>query len=73
VVRPRLELFVVLEHAQRAAGGGIAAGWDSESAVSDRCTEPFRFSGGLDRVVLSLSGEAFEDLDRRVQKAFLVD
>ena len=55
------------------SGEGIAAGWDSESPVSDRYVEPFRFTGKLDRVLISVRGEAFEDLDKRAQKAFLVD
>ncbi len=54
------------------SGEGIAAGWDSESAVSDRYTEPFRFTGKLDRVVISVSGEPFEDFAKTVEKAWLV-
>ena len=53
-------------------GEGIAAGRDSESAASDRYAEPFRFTGKLDRVVISVSGEPFEDFAKTVEKAWLV-
>jgi len=54
------------------SGEGIAAGWDSESAVSARHPAPFRFTGALDRVVISVTGEPFEDFAKTVEKARLV-
>jgi len=54
------------------SGEGIAAGWDSKSAASSRHTAPFRFTGALDRVVISVTGEPFEDFAKTVEKARLV-
>jgi len=54
------------------SGEGVAAGWDGKSAVSARHTAPFRFTGALDRVVISVTGEPFEDFVKTVEKAWLV-
>ena len=51
---------------------GIAAGWASESAASDRYRAPFLFTGKLDRVVISVTGEPFEDFAKTMEKARLV-
>ena len=54
------------------SGEGVAAGWDSKSAVSARHTALFRFTGAIDRVVISVTGEPFEDFAKTVEKARLM-
>src|SRR5262249_24687060 len=42
-------------------GGGLTCGWEQGPAVGDGYRAPFRFSGGLARVVATVDGAPHED------------
>jgi arylsulfatase len=42
-------------------GGGITCGWEQGPAVGDDYVAPFRFTGGLRRVVVEVIGTAHRD------------
>ena len=55
-------------------GDGICVGRDSSSAVTPEYQAPFAFTGGsIDRVVVDLSGEAYEDHESKVRAWFGID
>jgi arylsulfatase A-like enzyme len=55
-------------------GDGICVGRDSASAVTPEYTAPFPFTGGsIDRVVVDLSGEGYEDHEAKVRAWFSID
>jgi arylsulfatase A-like enzyme len=55
-------------------GDGICVGRDSASAVTPEYTAPFPFTGGsIDRVVVDLSGEGYEDHEAKVRTWFSID
>lgn len=53
------------------SGEGLCCGFDSETPVSDLYEAPFRFTGELDHVVVSVSGKPYENVAMEVMKAFL--
>ncbi len=53
------------------SGEGLCCGFDSETPVSELYTSPFRFNGELKRVVVSVSGQPYENVAMEVKKAFL--
>jgi arylsulfatase len=53
------------------SGEGLCCGFDSETPVSNLYEAPFRFTGKLDRVVVSVSGNPYENVVMEVKKAFL--
>lgn len=54
-------------------GEGLCCGYDSETAVSDQYQAPYRFTGTLDRVIVSTDGQPYRNLELEVRNAFLVD
>lgn len=55
------------------SGEGLCCGYDSETAVSSLYRPPFRFTGTINRVVVSVSGQPFVDIAHDVESAFLID
>jgi arylsulfatase len=53
------------------SGEGLCCGFDSETPVSNLYESPFKFSGELERVVVSVSGMPYENVAMEVKKAFL--
>jgi arylsulfatase len=53
------------------SGEGLCCGFDSETPVSDLYEAPYRFTGELERVVVSVSGKPYENVAMEVKKAFL--
>ena len=53
------------------SGEGLCCGFDSETPVSDLYQTPFYFTGKLERVVVSVSGQPYENVAMEVKKAFL--
>lgn len=53
------------------SGEGLCCGFDSETPVSDLYDSPYRFTGDLERVVVSVSGQPYENVAMEVMKAFL--
>jgi arylsulfatase len=53
------------------SGEGLCCGFDSETPVSNLYEAPFRFTGELERVVVSVSGKPYENVAMEVKKAFL--
>ena len=53
------------------SGEGLCCGFDSETPVSNLYEAPFRFTGELERVVVSVSGKPYENVVMEVKKAFL--
>jgi arylsulfatase A-like enzyme len=53
------------------SGEGLCCGFDSETPVSELYESPFRFTGELQRVVVSVSGKPYENVAMEVRKAFL--
>jgi hypothetical protein len=54
------------------SGEGLCCGYDSETPVSDLYQSPFKFMGGIERVVVSVSGEPFHIVSKEVENAFIV-
>jgi hypothetical protein len=54
------------------SGEGLCCGYDSETPVSDLYQSPFKFTGGIERVVVSVSGESFQIVSKEVENAFIV-
>ena len=54
------------------SGEGLCCGYDSETPVSDLYQSPFKFTGGIERVVVSVSGEPFHIVSKEVENAFIV-
>lgn len=52
-------------------GEGLCCGFDSETPVSELYESPFRFTGDLARVVVSVSGQPYENVLVEVQQAFI--
>lgn len=53
------------------SGEGLCCGFDSETPVSNLYEAPFCFTGELERVVVSVSGQPYENVAMEVKKAFL--
>jgi arylsulfatase len=53
------------------SGEGLCCGFDSETPVSELYSSPYEFTGKLDRVVVSVSGKPYENIEMDVRKAFL--
>ena len=53
------------------SGEGLCCGFDSETPVSELYASPYRFTGGLARVVVSVSGQPYENVALQVRQAFL--
>lgn len=53
------------------SGEGLCCGYDSETPVSDLYQAPFRFTGEIDRVIVSVSGEPFSHVAKEIENAFL--
>jgi arylsulfatase len=53
------------------SGEGLCCGFDSETPVSELYESPFKFNGALERVVVSVSGQPYENVAMEVNKAFL--
>ncbi len=53
------------------SGEGLCCGFDSETPVSELYASPYEFTGKLDRVVVSVSGKPYENIEMEVRKAFL--
>jgi arylsulfatase len=57
-----------------AVGDGICVGRDDASPVTPDYTAPFRFTGGsIDRVVVDVSGDRYNDHEAQVRGWFLLD
>ena len=54
------------------SGEGSCCGYDSETPVSDLYQSPFKFTGGIERVVVSVSGAPFSIVSKEVENAFVV-
>jgi hypothetical protein len=55
-------------------GDGICVGRDSGSAVTPEYVSPFPFTGGIiDKVVVDVSGERYEDHEAQVRGWFAID
>jgi len=54
------------------SGEGLCCGYDSETPVSELYRSPFRFTGQIDRVIVSASGQPFSYVAKEVENAFLV-
>ena len=54
------------------SGEGLCCGFDSETPVSDLYESPFRFTGDLKHVVVSVNGEPYENAVLQVRQAFMV-
>ena len=68
------ELSGMRTHPGMFATGGICVGRNSGSAVSLSYRAPFAFTGGtIAQVTMNLSGEPYEDLERRLAVAFSKD
>jgi arylsulfatase len=53
------------------SGEGLCCGFDSETPVSELYASPYKFTGKLDRVVVSVSGKPYENIEMEVRRAFL--
>lgn len=53
------------------SGEGLCCGFDSETPVSELYESPFRFTGELEHVVVSVSGEPYENVAMDVRQAFM--
>ncbi len=53
------------------SGEGLCCGFDSETPVSNLYASPFKFTGELERVVVSVSGKPYENVAMEIRKAFL--
>jgi arylsulfatase len=53
------------------SGEGLCCGYDSETPVSDLYEAPFKFTGEIDRVIVSVSGEPFTHVAKEIENAFL--
>jgi len=53
------------------SGEGLCCGFDSETPVSELYKSPFQFTGELERVVVSVSGQPYENVAMEVRQAFL--
>ena len=53
------------------SGEGLCCGFDSETPVSELYASPYRFTGRLARVVVSVSGQPYENVALQVRQAFL--
>jgi arylsulfatase len=54
------------------SGEGLCCGYDSETPVSDLYSAPFKFTGGLERVVVSVSGKPYSFVAKEVENAFII-
>ena len=54
------------------SGEGLCCGYDSETPVSELYESPFKFTGAIERVVVSVSGEPFSIVSKEVENAFIV-
>jgi hypothetical protein len=46
-------------------------GYDSETAVSDLYRALFKFTGQIDRVIVSVSGQPFSHVAQEVENTFI--
>ena len=53
------------------SGEGPCCGYDSETPVSELYRSPFKFTGQIDRVIVSVSGQPFSHVAKEVENAFL--
>ena len=54
------------------SGEGLCCGYDSETPVSELYEAPFKFTGGIERVVVSVSGEPYTFVSKEVENAFII-
>jgi hypothetical protein len=54
-------------------GDGLCCGFDSETPVSDQYGSAFRFTGKIDRVIVSVSGEPYQNTAKEIERAFLIE
>jgi MFS family permease len=54
-------------------GDGLCCGFDSETPVSDQYSSPFRFTGKIDRVIVSVSGKPYQNTVKEIERAFLIE
>jgi arylsulfatase len=53
------------------SGEGLCCGFDSETPVSELYKSPFQFTGELERVIVSVSGQPYENVAMEIKQAFL--
>jgi hypothetical protein len=53
------------------SGEGLCCCCDSETPVSERYSSPFKFTGQIDRVLVSVSGQPFSHVAKEVENAFI--
>ena len=53
------------------SGEGLCCGYDSETPVSELYRSPFKFTGQIDRVIVSVSGQPFSHVAKEVENAFI--
>ncbi len=53
------------------SGEGLCCGFDSETPVSELYASPYKFTGNLQRVVVSVSGKPYENVAMEVKQAFM--
>jgi len=53
------------------SGEGLCCGYDSETPVSELYQSPFKFTGQIDRVIVSVSGQPFSHVAKEVENAFI--
>ena len=53
------------------SGEGLCCGYDSETPVSELYKSPFAFTGRIDRVIVSVSGQPFIHVAKEIENAFL--
>ena len=54
------------------SGEGLCCGYDSETPVSDLYQAPFKFTGDIERVVVSVSGTPYSLVSKEVENAFII-
>ncbi len=54
------------------SGEGLCCGYDGETPVSDLYQAPFKFTGGIERVVVSVSGKPYSFVSKEVENAFII-
>ncbi len=55
------------------SGEGLCCGYDSETPVSNLYESPFKFTGTIDRVIVSASGKPFSHVAKEIENAFLIE
>ena len=65
-------LFKTVPFGWSLSGESLCCGFDNETSVSELYTSPYCFTGGLERVVVSVSSQPYENVAMEAKKAFLV-